>query len=204
MHKDFSWCTSIIKSTTKTNNRARVQNNTMAFEYQGGDAPPITEERVFTEESDESSRSNPILTALKLIAASALFYSAGTSFAETYRHLSHNHHASSTHPHNVANLAPAELGMAAPSNNKYSTSSSSAAARRRLSEVGSISKKNPPGYMKDLFDDLTSRNKLMTETPPEEVKYWFEYTGPLQVSVCNIVDLLRREELMLFWGGAVY
>jgi len=28
--------------------------------------------------------------------------------------------------------------------------------------------------------DLAEREKLWAETPPEEVKYWFEYTGPLQ------------------------
>lgn len=28
--------------------------------------------------------------------------------------------------------------------------------------------------------DLDERNTLFDETPPEEVKYWFEYTGPLQ------------------------
>lgn len=35
--------------------------------------------------------------------------------------------------------------------------------------------------MNDLMKDLEERNKLFDETPPEEVKYWFEYTGPLQV-----------------------
>jgi hypothetical protein len=38
-----------------------------------------------------------------------------------------------------------------------------------------------PSYMKPLMTDLVERKKLMEETPPEEVKYWFEYTGPLQV-----------------------
>ncbi len=52
---------------------------------------------------------------------------------------------------------------------------------RRLSD-STISMKNPPSYMKDLTEDLKARRKLMEETPPEEVKYWFEYTGPLQVS----------------------
>jgi hypothetical protein len=42
---------------------------------------------------------------------------------------------------------------------------------------------NPPSYMKELMEDLKGRKKLMEETPPEEVKYWFEYTGPLQVSI---------------------
>ena len=36
--------------------------------------------------------------------------------------------------------------------------------------------------MKNLMDELDARRKLMEDTPPEEVKYWFEYTGPLQVS----------------------
>ena len=35
--------------------------------------------------------------------------------------------------------------------------------------------------MKALFDELKERKKLMEETPPEEVKYWFEHTGALQV-----------------------
>ena len=39
-----------------------------------------------------------------------------------------------------------------------------------------------PSYMNDLNDDLKERKKLFRETPPEEVKYWFEYTGQLQVS----------------------
>jgi len=34
--------------------------------------------------------------------------------------------------------------------------------------------------MKHLTDELKERKKLMEETPPEEVKYWFEYTGELQ------------------------
>ena len=41
--------------------------------------------------------------------------------------------------------------------------------------------KDEPTYMRKLFDDLASRRKLFEETPPEEVKYWFEYAGPLQV-----------------------
>lgn len=39
-----------------------------------------------------------------------------------------------------------------------------------------------PTYIEPLMKDLRERKKLMEETPPEEVKYWFEYTGPLQVS----------------------
>ena len=40
-----------------------------------------------------------------------------------------------------------------------------------------------PSYMNDLNRDLEARKKLFDETPPEEVKYWFEYTGPLQVRI---------------------
>jgi len=49
--------------------------------------------------------------------------------------------------------------------------------RRRLTAViGEII----PSYMKELNVDLAERNKLFDDTPPEEVKYWFEYRGPLQ------------------------
>lgn len=49
---------------------------------------------------------------------------------------------------------------------------------RRLSEVGD----SVPSYMDPLMKDLETREKLFADTPPEEIKYWFEYTGPLQVS----------------------
>ena len=58
--------------------------------------------------------------------------------------------------------------------------------RRRLQSAGDGSS---PSYMAPLFDELKERRKLMEETPPEEIKYWFEYTGPLQV----------RESMT--WGG---
>jgi hypothetical protein len=38
-----------------------------------------------------------------------------------------------------------------------------------------------PSYMNTLITDLMERKKLFDDTPPEEIKYWFEYTGPLQV-----------------------
>lgn len=49
---------------------------------------------------------------------------------------------------------------------------------RRLQAVGD----EVPVYMKHLMNDLAARKKLFEDTPPEEVKYWFEYAGPLQVS----------------------
>ncbi len=51
-----------------------------------------------------------------------------------------------------------------------------------------------PSYMTDLLQDLQARTKLMEETPPEEVKYWFEYTGPLQVGQVGWEDCTRRSK----------
>mmetsp|Transcript_34732 Transcript_34732/g.73290 ORF Transcript_34732/g.73290 Transcript_34732/m.73290 type:complete len:765 (+) Transcript_34732:114-2408(+) len=134
----------------------------MASNYQG-EAPQAE----YPALEEDSTRSNAILTVLKLVAASALFYSAGTSFAETYH--SHQNAVPS-----YANVNPADLGMSTPSKYGYSAPSSNVHGRR-LAETG----KNP-SYTKDLMEDLKARKKLMEETPPEEVKYWFEYTGPLQ------------------------
>ena len=125
-----------------------------------------------------SSSGNNILTAIKLIAATALFYSAGTSFSETYQqHLAYKN-AGATPSSSNSNTYN---NMPTPSNHIYANTPVRDNNGRRLSETN-ISKKNPPSYMKDLMDELAERTKLMTETPPEEVKYWFEYTGPLQVS----------------------
>lgn len=54
--------------------------------------------------------------------------------------------------------------------------------RRRLTTVVGDS---VPSYMNPVMKDLKERKKLFDETPPEEVKYWFEYTGPLQVRTIN-------------------
>ena len=144
-----------------------------------------------------SSSSNNFVTVMKLIAASALFYSAGTSFAETYHQMANHHRATSSSSSSstsssassIANLDPVDLGMSAPSNHVYANThitgigsdSQHQQRGRRLTDYASSSTKNPPSYMKGLMDDLKARKKLMEETPPEEVKYWFEYTGPLQV-----------------------
>jgi len=56
--------------------------------------------------------------------------------------------------------------------------SNSSISHRRLTQV-SVGD-YMPAYMKSLMDDLKKRRKLMEETPPDEVKYWFEYAGPLQ------------------------
>lgn len=57
-----------------------------------------------------------------------------------------------------------------------------------LMVVTAHAKDEHPSYMRKLFDDLTSRKKLFEETPPEEIKYWFEYAGPLQVRLHTKAD----------------
>mmetsp|Transcript_10633 Transcript_10633/g.12139 ORF Transcript_10633/g.12139 Transcript_10633/m.12139 type:complete len:952 (+) Transcript_10633:261-3116(+) len=49
--------------------------------------------------------------------------------------------------------------------------------RRRLTAVMGDT---IPSYMTALMKDLKERQQLFQDTPPEEIKYWFEYTGPLQ------------------------
>jgi len=93
----------------------------------------------YEEESLPQGSSSSIMTAIKLLAASAFLVSAITTVT---------------------------------SNNTDSNS----AVHRRLLQVGDTI----PSYMNDLMLELKERKKLMEETPPEEVKYWFEYTGPLQ------------------------
>jgi hypothetical protein len=51
--------------------------------------------------------------------------------------------------------------------------------RRRLTST--VVGDGIPSYMDGLMKDLRERKKLFEDTPPEEVKYWFEYSGPLQV-----------------------
>jgi hypothetical protein len=147
-------------------------------------------------DSSGSSRSSHVVTAMKLIAASALFYSAGTSFAETYHQLTTHGAASSSSSisaSSIVSLDPVDLGMSAPSNHVYANTrgrDSLLHRGRRLSDYASSSKKNPPSYMKGLMEDLKARKKLMEETPPEEVKYWFEYTGPLQVRSTRLIVVI--------------
>lgn len=123
------------------------------------------------EEVAQGTSTSNAFTAVKLLAAAALCYSAGLTFAETFQHMS----ARST-AHDIDTFTAANNN-----NNAYSYINWDGHGRR-LSSEAKISKENPPSYMKDLFEDLKARTKLMEETPPAEVKYWFEYTGPLQVS----------------------
>lgn len=133
---------------------------------------PENRENPAEEVAQGTSSTSNAFTAVKLLAAAALFYSAGLTFAETYHHMS----AARSSAHDIETFAAANNN-----NNAYSYINWDGHGRRLSSEV-KISKENPPSYMKDLFEDLKARTKLMEETPPAEVKYWFEYTGPLQVS----------------------
>ena len=54
---------------------------------------------------------------------------------------------------------------------------------RRLLEADGAT----PSYMEPMMQDLKERKKLFEDTPPEEVKYWFEYTGPLQVGYAMLL-----------------
>ena len=72
--------------------------------------------------------------------------------------------------------------------NNNGSSQTQTFARRRLTMVGN----DIPSYMEPMMKDLKERQKLFDETPPEEVKYWFEYTGPLQVSFYLFLVLIQR------------
>ena len=73
----------------------------------------------------------------------------------------------------------------------------SSARRRLMNVVGDTL----PSYMDPLMKDLRERKKLFDDTPPEEVKYWFEYTGPLQVSksVCCLWISYSYISLLNLW-----
>jgi len=51
---------------------------------------------------------------------------------------------------------------------------------RRLESLVKPDKDYVPSYMIPIQEELVARKKLMEETPKEEIKYWFEYAGPLQ------------------------
>ena len=53
--------------------------------------------------------------------------------------------------------------------------------RRRLSVLSSENY-----YVSDLKQELRDREKLFEDAKPGEIKYWFEYAGPLQVSVVHV------------------
>jgi len=67
---------------------------------------------------------------------------------------------------------------------KRSTSTVAACLGLLLAALVAHAADDQPSYMRQLFEDLTARRKLFQETPEEEIKYWFEYAGPLQVRDC--------------------
>ena len=117
------------------------------------DPQPVVEEIM-----ESSSTSSRMTTILKLVAASAFLYSA----VSTYQQGRLNDGSG------AAVGAFGEVG---------SDATYRGHGRRLMSAVGD----SIPSYMDALMKDLRERKKLFDETPPEEVKYWFEYTGPLQV-----------------------
>jgi len=89
-----------------------------------------------------------------------------------------------------ASVATSSYSLEDSSSSSSSTTSSVTAAHtdsgerhgRRLEAVNSGAgiEYEKPSYMNDLQKELKGRKKLFDDTPPEEVKYWFEYTGELQ------------------------
>jgi len=100
------------------------------------------------------------MTGLKLAAAAGFLLSALVTLSQQ----NNNHH---------------HYGVAAAEAVSSAVEPMEAEHHRRLSEVDESNE--TPSYMEPLMKDLKERKKLFDETPPEEVKYWFEYTGPLQV-----------------------
>ena len=117
---------------------------------------PSSQEQQQHEEDMQRGSSSSLMTGLKLAAAAGFLLSALVTLS--------NNGGQSNH-HGFA--AAAEVADEHPE----------AQHHRRLQAVDG----NTPSYMESLMKDLKERKKLFAETPPEEVKYWFEYTGPLQV-----------------------
>lgn len=74
-------------------------------------------------------------------------------------------------------------GIAGPASTASSPDASSASPHTMSRRLQAVGNEAVPSYMDGLFKDLAARKKLFDDTPPEEVKYWFEYAGPLQVSL---------------------
>lgn len=60
-----------------------------------------------------------------------------------------------------------------------------------------------PSYMSKLADDLRARKKLFDDTPPEEIKYWFEYSGPLQVGTECVVGEIASVRLIVWFVAGI-
>lgn len=123
---------------------------------------PAPADAVSTEAAPDSSSSAPgsggnMWTALKLLSAAALCVSA--------------YHLNYSASQKDAVIGGGDDG----SQQKVLLPTHS----RRLQQKFGVN--HVPSYMNKLMDDLAARKKLFEDTPPEEIKYWFEYSGPLQV-----------------------
>lgn len=112
--------------------------------------------------NDRSASSSTLWTGLKLATAALLLWSAAV------------------HRLDKKTAAATETMMTDAWDEPHGSSITS----RRLQAVeggldGGVT--TVPSYMDGLMQDLAARKKLFDDTPPEEVKYWFEYAGPLQV-----------------------
>ena len=121
-------------------------------------------------------RPSKLSPALKLLAASAVLLQVvntytGATAAET------------------AHDVPASAGAGA-----AAEEAAQQQRRRRLQDAD-----DAPSYMAPLFDELKERRKLMEETPPEEVKYWFEYAGPLQVREKSFMICIEGNDMFVNW-----
>lgn len=100
----------------------------------------------------------------------------------------------------LKSLAACALLYSAVSTYTGGSGSSNMMPRRQLTMVGD----SIPSYMDPLMKDLRERKKLFDETPPEEVKYWFEYTGKLQVSTLYYYELELRACICFGAFGRTY
>lgn len=133
---------------------------------------PSSQDQQQHDEDTQKVSSSSLMTGLKLAAAAGFLLSALVTLS--------NNGGQSNHP---GFAAAAEVVV---------DEHPEAQHHRRLQAVDG----NTPSYMESLMKDLKERKKLFAETPPEEVKYWFEYTGPLQVRLqvygCIANVCLRR------------
>ena len=70
---------------------------------------------------------------------------------------------------------------------------SSSSTHRRLSLLHNNNNNNDDSllyYVKDIKQELKDRQKLYDDAKPNEVKYWFEYSGTLQVCILVCVCIL--------------
>lgn len=142
--------------------------------------------------SSSTRRGVLVLESFKFLASLSFLLSA---IYTTYNHRITNQNDTTYNAKSISYFTPSETSSSVIYNTMesllFGTSSTSSSnneeisnnRRRRLLEASSSSLigNEIPSYMKELMDDLKKRQKLFDDTPPEEVKYWFEYTGPLQV-----------------------